>query len=68
MPTAAVDSPTVVDVRISGPGFNDAERFELADDRGARAFARDVMNFALHPEQRKRRVRTSGPIAGEGRE
>lgn len=68
MPTDPVDSSPVVEVLVSGPGFSDLERFEVADDRSARTFARDVMDFALHPERRKRRGRTGSPAAAEPKE
>jgi hypothetical protein len=52
-------SVAVVELMLSGPGFTDAERFELPDDRGARAFARDVMSFALDPSRGRRRQRAT---------
>jgi hypothetical protein len=60
MPTTSTDSsPTVVEVLITGPGIGDVERFELPDDRSARAFARDVMAFALDPTRGRRRPRST---------
>jgi hypothetical protein len=61
-------APAVVELVISGPGFSDAERFDLATDSAARAFARDVMDFALRPQHRKRRGRTGSPVAAEPKE
>jgi|GEM_PF-4478797 len=56
MPAAtSSQSPAVVEMVISGPGFSDAERFELASDTDARAFARAVMEFALDPSAPRRR-------------
>lgn len=63
--SAATSSPTpaVVELVISGPGFSDAERFELPSDADARAFARAVMEFALDPSAPRRRRAVSRPTA-----
>lgn len=54
VPTTS-SAPAVVELVISGPRFSDAEHFEIPTDRAARAFAREVMDFALNPRGHSRR-------------
>ena len=50
-------SVAVVELVLESPGLSDAERFEFPDERSARAFAREVMGFALDPTRGRRRQR-----------
>lgn len=58
----------VVEVLVSSPGFSDAEHVEFADDRAARAFARDVMQYALTGGHGRRRTKALAPAEPQGKE
>lgn len=60
--------PAVVEVLVSSPGFSDAEHVGFADDKAARAFARDVMQYALTGGHGRRRGKVTPPAEPQGKE
>lgn len=67
-PPTATPTPAVVEVLVSSPGFSDAEHVEFADDKAARAFARDVMQYALTGGHGRRRGKVTRPAEPQGKE
>lgn len=64
-PTAA-RTPVVVEVLVSSSGFSDTEHVEFADDKAARAFAREIIRFAI--SRGRRRGSAAPPAEPQGRE
>jgi hypothetical protein len=64
-PTTA---PAVVDVLISSSGFSDAEHVAFADDKAARAFAREVMQFIVNGGHGRRRAKAAASAGPQGKE
>jgi len=58
---AASPTPAVVEVLVSSPGFSDAEHVAFPDDKAARAFARDVMQYAVTGGECRRRRKATLP-------
>lgn len=67
-PSPPTRPPAVVEVLVSSPGFSDAEHVEFTDDRTARAFARDVMQFALTGGRSRRRQPAVPAADSQGKE
>ncbi|MGZ5443522.1 MAG: hypothetical protein ACXW5U_14055 [Thermoanaerobaculia bacterium] len=70
MPALPTTAPTsaVVEVLISSPGFSDAEHVQLSDDKAARAFARELMQFVVSGGHRRRRAKAAPPAEPQVKE